>query len=181
MKGRGVEELRIEGVTEPGFNPNSPTDGVSQPEPKTHTRPYVPIETLDFFCSFEHIADVIWSQVATWKPFPMETLGKQLVRSVDSINLNLAEGDGRYSRLDAIHFFVIARASARESRLSIQRAVKRGLIPDKEGTALVEQLTEATKKLNLFIRHRRALATSSKSVRESVAEYGDPMSIPLTP
>lgn len=179
MKGRNVRELSVERVTEPGFDSNS-AGAVDQAGPGTHTKPYVPIETLDFFRSFEHVADVIWSHVSTWKPFARETLGKQLVRSVDSINLNLAEGDGRYSRLDAIHFFVVARASARESRLSIQRAIKRGLIADNEGTALIEELTEATKKLNLFIRHRRALATSSNSVRESVVEYGDPMTVPLT-
>src|SRR5690242_7751353 len=91
-----------------------------------------PIEELDVFLLFEQIADWSWEAVQSWKPFPRDTVGKQLVRAADSINANLVEGDGRYGTADAIHFFVIARGSARETRLWVRRAKKRSLVPTGE-------------------------------------------------
>jgi len=161
-----------------GPNPARDSEHASVDEGVAPAKPYVPIETLDFFNAFEQVSDAVWRLVESWKPFAQETIGKQLVRSADSINLNLAEGDGRYSRHDAIHFFVIARASARETRLSLQRAVKRGLIETHEGDALIEKLTEGAKKLNLFIRHRRDVARDASRVRESIHTYGeDPLTL----
>ena len=41
--------------------------------------------------------EVIWEIVNKWDYFSKDTVGKQLVRAVDSIAANLSEGYGRYS------------------------------------------------------------------------------------
>jgi four helix bundle protein len=42
------------------------------------------------------IGDEIWNIVDSWDYFQKDTLGKQLVRSADSISANIAEGYGRF-------------------------------------------------------------------------------------
>lgn len=41
-------------------------------------------------------ADCVWDVVMEWNQFARDTVGKQLVRSVDSVGANIAEGAGRY-------------------------------------------------------------------------------------
>jgi four helix bundle protein len=94
----------------------------------------------------------------------------QLADAADSVGANLVEGDGRYGTADGIHFFVIARASARETRLWIRRAVRRGLVSEEEGIRQVDEVTRATKLLNLLITYRRTKL--KKVVREKRATYG---------
>src|SRR5690348_248812 len=87
-----------------------------------------PIEETPLFAAFEECSDWVWATVSSWKPFDKDTLGKQWARAIDSVGANLVEGDGRYSYADALHFFIIARASSREAELWLNRAIKRGLV-----------------------------------------------------
>jgi len=80
-------------------------------------RKHVPVERMEFFGRYVAVSNWVWSVVGDWSIFARDTVGKQLVRACDSVGANLVEGDGRYSNMDALHFFVIARASAREARL----------------------------------------------------------------
>jgi len=43
----------------------------------------------------ESLADEIWENVVGWDNFAKDTVGKQIVRSADSISANIAEGEGR--------------------------------------------------------------------------------------
>src|SRR5215469_10588496 len=87
-----------------------------------------PIEESQMFREFELVAEWCWRQVATWTPFAKNTMGMQIVRAADSVGANLVEGDGRYSEADALHFFVIARASARETKHWLRKAALRELL-----------------------------------------------------
>lgn len=127
------------------------------------------IEQLDFFSEFEQLGDNVWNLVVTWDPFVKSTVGRQLVRAFDSIGANLAEGGARYSDREALQFFTIARASARESRLWIERAIRRRVIAEDEGRLLLESLDGASKKLNGLITYRRQNLHSTS--RESISEY----------
>jgi four helix bundle protein len=128
------------------------------------------MEELDVFILFEEVADWAWEQVEGWKPRHQDTLGKQLVRSADSVGANLVEGDGRYTDPDALHFFVVARASAREARLWIRRAAKRKLVSSQDAQDQVEKLTRATRLLNILMGYRRKSVGTTR-VRERRAEY----------
>ncbi|HVT11315.1 MAG TPA: four helix bundle protein [Fimbriimonadaceae bacterium] len=115
----------------------------------------VPIEETEIFRIFEECADWVWETVETWDWKAQRTVGIHLVRAADSINANLVEGDGRYTAGDALHFFVIARGSARESQLWIRRAIKRRLVDEVEGAKQLADLGSAGRQLNRLISFRR--------------------------
>jgi four helix bundle protein len=115
----------------------------------------VPIEDTDIFLQFESCADWAWDAVDSWDWKAQKTVGIQLIRAADSINANLVEGDGRYTSADGLHFFVIARGSARETRLWIRRAIKRKLINEEEGMRQIAAINSGGRQLNLLISFRR--------------------------
>jgi four helix bundle protein len=126
-----------------------------------------PIEELEVFRTFESLADWVWETVEGWRPRAQNTIGDQLTRAMDSVNANLVEGDARYSLPDSIRFFIIARASAREARLWINRAIRRQLVREQEGLDALTRLDLGARMLNQLINYRR----SAQSVRESRADY----------
>src|SRR5258708_7006353 len=50
------------------------------------------IEEMEVFRWYVEVANQVWKSVEAWKPFERDTVGKQLVRAVDSIGANLVEG-----------------------------------------------------------------------------------------
>ena len=58
------------------------------------------------------LGEKVWKIVIEWNYFEKDTIGKQLVRAVDSVAANLSEGFGRYhfkekknfSYILAVHF-----------------------------------------------------------------------------
>ena len=130
-----------------------------------------PIEELDFFIIFEGVADWAWKTSSKWPPYIRDNFGVQLTDAADSVGANLVEGDGRFGSADGIRFLIIARASARETKLWIQRAVRRTLVTEVDGERQVSEVIRATKLLNLLINYRRS--AFKKVVREGRAPYGE--------
>jgi four helix bundle protein len=100
----------------------------------------------------EALADEVWQEVITWKPFPRDTVGRQLVEAADSIGGNIAEGYGRYYFKENRQFQLYARGSLHETRHWLRRARVRKLMTDvrcKELTAKVEELAP---QLNAYIK-----------------------------
>ena len=58
---------------------------------------YLRLEDLEIYKMSMEIGEDIWKIVDTWNYFQKDTIGKQMVRSGDSIAANIAEGYGRYS------------------------------------------------------------------------------------
>jgi four helix bundle protein len=137
------------------------------------------MEQMGLFRRYVEIADWAWRAVANWTPFARDTLGKQLVRAAYGVGANLVEGDGRRTDRDALHFFVIARASARETRYWLERAATRNLIKKDEADAQIQALVTATQLLNRLIAHRRRPFTSDR-ISEDLAFYDadDPFAPP---
>lgn len=52
----------------------------------------------------EKLADEIWDIVSGWEYFAKDPVGKQLVKSADSIGANIAEGSGRGTAKDNRRF-----------------------------------------------------------------------------
>ena len=129
---------------------------------------YIPIEDLDFFKDWEALADEVYKEVSQWTTFAKNTVGAQWVESTDSVGANLVEGDARYSDRESLHFFNIARGSARESRYWLTRAQKRELVTEYRGAELLGRLESARRRLNALITSRRE---RQQSVREERASY----------
>lgn len=122
------------------------------------------------FRLFEELSTWGWNCVKGWDYFAKDTVGKQMVRALDSVNANIVEADGRYSSMDAIRFLVIARGSAREGRLWIERARDRQLVDAEDGAMQISKIEEATRQLNLLINYRRKFADPAQA-REEFAPY----------
>jgi len=75
-------------------------------------------ENLQIYQLAEKLSDEIWKTVASWDGFAKDTVGKQLVRSADSIGANIAEGSGRGTDQDNRRFLRIARFALRDQALA---------------------------------------------------------------
>jgi four helix bundle protein len=78
-------------------------------------------------------------------------VGKQLVRAVDSIGANIAEGTGRGTFADNKRFVRIARGSLNESKHWSRRAFKRELLTAKQIRDLKPLIDELGPKLNAYL------------------------------
>jgi four helix bundle protein len=68
-------------------------------------------EKLQVYKLSEELSDGIWHVVMGWHQVAKDTVGKQIIRSADSIGANLAEGTGRGSFQDNRRFIRMARGS----------------------------------------------------------------------
>ena len=109
-------------------------------------------EKLQVYQLSEKLADNIWNIVAAWDSFAKDTVGKQIVRSADSIGANIAEGSGRGSHQDNRRFVGMARASLYETIHWLRRSYIRKLLSQAEVKKLRTFIGELSPKLNAFLR-----------------------------
>lgn len=110
------------------------------------------LEEFETYNMADNLSDVIWNIVINWDYFAKDTIGKQLVRSADSMSANLAEGYGRYFYKENKQFCYYSRGSLLETKNWIEKATRRSLIPQKESEELISQLEIVHKKLNAYIK-----------------------------
>ena len=81
--------------------------------------------------------------------FPRKTrvLADQLNRAAISVPANIAEGNGRWGRLDRRNYFIIARGSLQECVALVEIASRRGCISEVDGTHLKIRLDEIARML----------------------------------
>ncbi len=97
------------------------------------------------------IGERVWSLVIPWDYFAKETVGKQVVRSADSIAANISEGFGRYSYKENKRFCYYSRGSLQETRTWLTKASSRGLIGKEDYEQLNSDLEVSAKMLNRYI------------------------------
>lgn len=108
-------------------------------------------ENLRVYQLAEILSDEIWSIAIQWENFARDTVGKQMVRAVDSIGANIAEGAGRGSYQDNRRFVKIACGSLNETKHWLRRAYKRKLLTDDQISTLKPILDELAPKLNAYL------------------------------
>ena len=108
-------------------------------------------ENLQIYKLSEKLADKLWKIVARWDELARGTLGKQLVRAVDSIGANIAEGSGRGTDPEFRRFLRMARGSLYETQHWLRRAYRRRLLLESEVNDLLPILKELTPKLNAYL------------------------------
>jgi four helix bundle protein len=84
-------------------------------------------EDLAVYQRVAALSDQIRDVVGRWDALDVWTLGVQLVRAIDSVGANLAEGCGRRSDADRRRFVYVARGSAYEVEHWLMRAQARSL------------------------------------------------------
>lgn len=74
------------------------------------------LEELEIYQLSMEIGEKVWEIVNAWDYFAEDTIGKQLIRSTDSIAANISEGFGRYHYKDSKRFYYISRGSLFETK-----------------------------------------------------------------
>jgi len=111
----------------------------------------------------DQVSDQIWDEVGKWEYFHQNTIGKQLVRSADSISANLSEAYGRYTYPERRLFSLYARGSMCETINWINKAIRRNLISQDAGNEILKSLTNISYKINGYVRSLKKSHTSSSS------------------
>lgn len=109
-------------------------------------------EELRVYLLAEELADVIWAIVRSWDRLASDTIGKQIIRSADSIGANIAEGYGRGSFQDNRRFVRIARGSLYETRHWLRRAYVRKLLSFEEVDRIKEVVDKFGPQLNSYLK-----------------------------
>ena len=120
-------------------------------------------ETLEVYKLSEALADMIWDIVINWDAFEKDTIGRQLVKSSDSIGANIAEGTGRGSFGDNIRFAKISRASLYETKHWLRRAYKRKLLSESQTNEIKKIIEELSPKISAYINSIGIKGTSKKN------------------
>jgi len=109
------------------------------------------LEELQVYQLSMQIGEDIWNIVIKWDDFAKDTIGKQLVRAIDSVAANLSEGFGRYHYREKTHFSYYSRDSLYESKTWVTKANNRKLITDNEFERIISELENIGVKLNNYI------------------------------
>ena len=109
-------------------------------------------EQLRVYQLAEELADSIWEIARRWDIVSRDTVGKQIIRSADSIGANIAEGYGRGSYQDNRRFVRIARGSLYETRHWLRRAFKRKLLTETEIESLKVVIANVGPQLNSYLK-----------------------------
>ena len=125
------------------------------------------LEDLRVYQKAMEVAESIWKIVLPWNHFEKDTLGKQIVRSSDSIAANISEGFGRYHHKDSKKFYYYSRGSLFETKTWLAKANKRSLLDDNQHEHLIAELTVLGKMLNKFIQ-----SVGNNMVNEDETSYG---------
>ena len=109
-------------------------------------------ENLRVYKLSEVLADEVWEIVLRWNAFAKDTVGKQIVRSADSVGANIAEGTGRHNFQDNQRFVKIARGSLNETQHFLRRAFKRDLLTPADVKKLKPLVDNLAPQLNSYLK-----------------------------
>ncbi|QHS55752.1 four helix bundle protein [Mucilaginibacter sp. 14171R-50] len=113
---------------------------------------YYNLEDLELYQISETFSNEIWLLVSEWDNFSKDTIGKQIVRSADSIGANIAEGYGRYHYKENRNFCYFSRGSILETKGWLKKARTRNLINEEQFNTLIENLQTVHIKLNAYLK-----------------------------
>jgi four helix bundle protein len=109
-------------------------------------------EKLEVYQLSEGLSDLIWDAVSSWDSFARDTIGRQIVRSADSVGANIAEGTGRGTFQDNRRFVYNSRGSLNETMHFLRRAYKRKLLTSKQVDEIKQIVDKLAPKLNAYLR-----------------------------
>ena len=114
---------------------------------------YLTLEKIDAYNVSYDLGNYVWKMVEEWESFARWTIGKQLVRSADSISANIAEGFGRYYKKEKIQFYRYSFGSMKETQDWLKKAKDRSLINQEDEKYLTEHLDQLPKLINQLIKY----------------------------
>ena len=116
-------------------------------------------ETYQELLAWQRAMDLVESVYESTRDFPRDEvygLTSQIRRAAVSIPSNIAEGKGRFSKADLLHFLVQARGSLYELQTQLLIAQRLKYLDDARGTELLTAASETARLLNGLIRKFRS-------------------------
>lgn len=110
------------------------------------------LEKLEVYELAELFSDEIWDIVMTWDNFKKDTIGKQIVRSSDSVSANIAEGYGRFYYKESKQFYFYSRGSLQETKSWLGKCKRRKIVKEEKCEELLRKAEIILLKLNAFIK-----------------------------
>ena len=110
------------------------------------------LEDLKIYQLSMDLAEKVWNNVRKWDDFSKDTIGKQLIKSVDSVSANISEGFGRYHFKDVKNFGYYSRGSLYEAKTWLTKAQNRGLIEGGEFDQFMRDINDLGVRLNNYIK-----------------------------
>jgi four helix bundle protein len=135
------------------------------------------LDELEVYTEAMQMGEAVWGIVTRWDGFARGTVGRQRVRSSDSVSANLSEGFGRFFYKENRQFGYYARGCLYETRTWLRKALTRQLVSKEEHTLLRAQLERITRRLNAYI---RAIGPPSRAVKEDTPDRNEPLPLPMT-
>ena len=120
------------------------------------------LEELETYQLAMEIADEIWFEVEKWNHLATDTVGKQIIRSSDSIAANISEGYGRFFFKENKQFCYYSRGSLFETKTFLVKAKNRKLISEEKYSLIYSKLETISKKLNAYIKSIGANQVTTK-------------------
>ncbi|PIR75244.1 MAG: four helix bundle protein [Candidatus Magasanikbacteria bacterium CG_4_9_14_0_2_um_filter_42_11] len=117
---------------------------------------YIPLEKLEVYILARGYSTLAWVIYEGFDWQPRKIIGDQMIRSVDSVGANVAEGYGRYHYLDKCKFYYNARGSLLESRHWFSVLFERTLIDEETFLQTKKLAEEIHVKVNALIQSQRA-------------------------
>lgn len=114
---------------------------------------YLKLNDIEAYKIAFNLSNYVWHIVIKWDHFPKITLGQQIIRAIDSISENIAEGFGRYSKKDKIRFYRISYGSLFESLDENEKAKKRKLLKKEEYEHIFSELQKLPKSIHHLINY----------------------------
>ena len=111
---------------------------------------------LDIWKNARTLKIELFNLVKTFPPNEKCRLADQIIRSARSINSNLAEGHGRYTYKDQLHFCIQARGSLMETRNHLFDAFDCDYISQIELESFSEKIEIIRRLLSGYISYLRA-------------------------
>ena len=110
------------------------------------------LEELKVYNHAMEIAEEIWNIVIKWDYLARDTMGKQLIRAIDSVAANLSEGYGRYHYRDSRNFAYYSRGSLYETKTWLTKAKNRKYIQNEDYKKFIDSIDTIGKMLNNYIK-----------------------------
>ncbi|WDF45689.1 four helix bundle protein [Chryseobacterium sp. KACC 21268] len=110
---------------------------------------------LDVWIQARKLTNLVYNLTKKYPKEEMFGLTNQIRRCAVSVPSNIAEGCGRSTSKDTIHFLFIARGSLYELETQFYLSADQNYLSDEELTVILNQIMSCKKLLNGFINYYR--------------------------
>lgn len=125
------------------------------------------LNDLKIYGTSMNMGEEVYEIIIKWDYFNRDSLGKQWIRAIDSVALNISEGFGRFSYKDQRNFYYFSRGSLHESYTCLNKVVNRNLIDKEKYNLLLKEHEQLAIKLNKFIKTITDLINKNKHAKRN--------------